>query len=80
MSLLLQNTVLAKTSPDKSIIDQFSFITDLSNTLSGALGLKSVILSQTLFFIQELLKAVARVHKKRKTTEIYYRIIDKYHK
>ena len=72
MSLLLQNTVLAKTSPDKSIIDQFSFITDLSNTLSGALGLKSVILSKTVFFIQEFLKAVARAHKKRKTTEIYY--------
>ena len=71
MSWLLQNTVLAKTSPDKSIIDQFSLITDLSNTLSGALGPKSVILSQTLFFIQEFLKAVARVHKKRKTTEIY---------
>lgn len=71
MSWLLQNTVLAKTGPDKSIIDQFSFITDLSNTLSGALGPKSIILSQTLFFIQEFLKAVARVHKKRKTTEIY---------
>ena len=39
--------ILAKTSPDKSIIDQLSFIIDLSNTLSGALGLKSVILSQT---------------------------------
>ena len=47
MSLLLQNTVLAKTSPDKSIIDELPFIIDLSNTLSGALGLKSVILSQT---------------------------------